>query len=164
MGRIASLRGSKHALLQILVLSFALEAFVIASPFFLQLTVDEVIARGDIDLLIVLALGFGLLTAIKVASNAIRSLIILIVRLPIAYFEKRHIGDILSRFTSIEPIRTVLAEGMIAAAIDGVMAILTLAMIFVYSVQLGLVVLGVFGLYAGLRFGLYRLLRERSRS
>ena len=83
-------------------------------------------------------------------------------RLPIAYFEKRHIGDILSRFTSIEPIRTVLAEGMIAAAIDGVMAILTLAMIFVYSLQLGLVVLVVFGLYAGLRFGLYRLLRERS--
>jgi ATP-binding cassette subfamily B protein RaxB len=173
------LRGSKHALLQILVLSFVLEAFVIASPFFLQLTVDEVIARGDVDLLFVLALGFGLLTAIKVASNAIRSLIILIVqnvlhfqigsqlfhhlvRLPIAYFEKRHIGDILSRFTSIEPIRTVLAEGMIAAAIDGVMAILTLAMIFVYSLQLGLVVLVVFGLYAGLRFGLYRLLRERS--
>jgi ATP-binding cassette subfamily B protein RaxB len=85
-----------------------------------------------------------------------------LVRLPIVYFEKRHIGDILSRFTSIEPIRTVLAEGMIAAAIDGVMAILTVAMIFVYSLQLGLVVLGVFGLYAGLRFRLYRLLRERS--
>jgi hypothetical protein len=39
------------------------------------------------------------------------------VRLPITYFEKRHTGDILSRFTSIEPIRTVLAEGIIAAAI-----------------------------------------------
>ena len=146
----AELRGSKHAFLQILVLSVVLEAFVIASPFFLQLTVNEVIARGDVDLLIVLALGFGLLTAIKVASSAIRSLIILIVqnvlhfqigsrvfhhlvRLPIAYFEKRHIGDILSRFTSIEPIRTALAEGMIAAAIDGVMAILTLAMFFVYT-------------------------------
>ena len=63
-----------------------------------------------------------LLTAIKVAANAIRSLIMVIVqnalhfqigarlfrhliRLPIAYFEKRHIGDVLSRFTSIEPIR-----------------------------------------------------------
>src|SRR5262249_4556102 len=127
------LRGSKHSLVQILVLSVVLEAFVIASPFYLQLTVDEVIARGDADLLIVLALGFGLLTAIKIASTAIRSIIILIVqnvlhfqigarlfhhliRLPMAYFEKRHIGDILSRFTSIEPIRTALAEGMIAAA------------------------------------------------
>jgi ATP-binding cassette, subfamily B, bacterial CvaB/MchF/RaxB len=175
----AELRGSKHAFLQILVLSLVLEAFVIVSPFYLRVTVDEVIARGDVDLLIVLALGFGLLTAIKVASGAIRSLILLIaqnvlhfqigarlfhhlVRLPIAYFEKRHIGDILSRFTSIEPIRSALAEGMIAAAIDGVMAVLTLAMIFFYSVQLALVVLVAFGLFACLRFGLYRLFRERS--
>ena len=74
------LRGSTHALVQILILSVILEALVIASPFYLQITVDEVIARGDANLLIVLALGFGLLTAIKVASTAIRSLIILIVQ------------------------------------------------------------------------------------
>lgn len=173
------LRGSRHALVQILILSAVLEIFVIASPFYLQLTIDEVIARGDADLLFVLALGFGLLAAIKVGSTAIRSLVILVVqnvlhfeigarlfhhlvRLPIAYFEKRHIGDILSRFNSIEPIRSALAEGMIAATIDGLMALATLAMIFVYSTQLALVVLAAFVLYAVVRLGLYRLLRERS--
>jgi ATP-binding cassette subfamily B protein RaxB len=173
------LRGNTHALVQILILSIILEGFVIASPFYLQLTVDEVIARGDADLLIVLALGFGLLTAIKVASSAIRSLVMLLVqnvlhfqigarlfrhlvRLPIAYFEKRHIGDILSRFTSIEPIRSALAEGMIAATIDGLMAVATLAMIFAYSTQLALVVLAAFVLYVALRLGLYRLFRKRS--
>jgi ATP-binding cassette, subfamily B, bacterial CvaB/MchF/RaxB len=173
------LRGSTHALIQILILSVILETFVIVSPFYLQLTVDDVIARGDTDLLIVLALGFGLLTAIKVASGAIRSLVILIVqnvlhfqigarlfhhlvRLPLAYFEKRHIGDILSRFTSIEPIRSALAEGMVAATIDGLMAVATLAMIFVYSTQLALVVLTAFILYTALRLGLYGLFRKRS--
>jgi ATP-binding cassette, subfamily B, bacterial CvaB/MchF/RaxB len=173
------LRGSTHALVQILILSVILEAFVIVSPFYLQLTVDEVIAKGDADLLTVLALGFGLLTAIKVASSTIRSLVLLIVqnvlhyqigarlfhhlvRLPIAYFEKRHIGDILSRFTSVEPIRSALAEGMIAATIDGVMAVATLVMIFVYSTQLALVVLTAFAFYTVLRLGLYRLLRDRS--
>jgi ATP-binding cassette subfamily B protein RaxB len=44
------LHGSTHALVQILILSAVLEAFVIASPFYLQLTIDEVIARGDADL------------------------------------------------------------------------------------------------------------------
>jgi ATP-binding cassette, subfamily B, bacterial CvaB/MchF/RaxB len=173
------LRGSTHALVQILILSVILETFVIISPFYLQLTVDEVIARGDADFLIVLSLGFGLLTAIKVVSSAIRSLVILIVqnvlhfqigvrlfhhlvRLPIAYFEKRHIGDILSRFTSIEPIRSALAEGMIAAAIDGLMAVATLAMIFVYSTQLAFVVLAAFVLYVAVRLGLYRLFRKRT--
>ena len=173
------MRGSTHALAHILILSIVLEAFVIVGPFYLQLTVDEVITRGDADLLIVLALGFGLLTLIKVVSTAMRSFILVIVqnvlhfqigarlfhhliRLPLTYFEKRHIGDILSRFTSIEPIRTALAEGMIAAAIDGLMALATLAMIFVYSTQLALVVLAAFVLYTAVRLGLYRLLRERS--
>src|SRR6516162_8185759 len=133
------LRGSTHALVQILILSVILEAFVIVSPFYLQLTVDEVIAKGDADLLTVLALGFGLLTAIKIASS-----------------------DILSRFTSVEPIRSALAEGMIAATIDGVMAVATLVMIFVYSTQLALVVLTAFAFYTVLRLGLYRLLRDRS--
>ena len=175
----AQLDGSTHAIAQILLLSIILEVFVIVSPFYLQLTVDEVIARGDVDLLLVLALGFGLFTAIKVASSAIRSFIVLIlqsvlhfqigarlfhhlVRLPIAYFEKRHIGDILSRFTSIEPIRTVLAEGMITAIIDGIMALATLAMIFIYSAQLAFVVVGAFVLYAIVRLCLYRRLRQRS--
>jgi ATP-binding cassette, subfamily B, bacterial CvaB/MchF/RaxB len=173
------LRGMSHPIVQILVLSLVLEAFVIASPFYLQLTVDEVIARGDTDFLTVLALGFALLTAINIAATAIRSSVILIVqnllhlqigarmfhhlvRLPLAYFEKRHIGDIVSRFTSIEPIRTALAEGMFTAIIDGLMALATLAMIFVYSVQLALVVVTAFVLYAAVRLGLYRVLRERS--
>jgi ATP-binding cassette, subfamily B, bacterial CvaB/MchF/RaxB len=175
------LGGNAHALVQIFILSVLLEVFVIASPFYLQVTVDDVIARGDADLLMVLALGFGLLTAIKIASNAIRSIIILtvqnvlhfqigarlfhhLIRLPMAYFEKRHMGDILSRFTSIEPIRNALAEGLIAAAIDGLMAIATLAMIFLYSTQLALVVLTAFVLYASVRVGLYRMFRDRSQA
>lgn len=175
----SQLHGSTHALVQIVILSVILEIFVIASPFYLQLAIDEVIARGDVDLLLVLALGFGLFTGIKVVANAIRSLILVIVqnvmhfqigarlfhhllRLPMAYFEKRHIGDVLSRFTSIEPIRTALAEGMIVAFIDGVMAVATLTMIFIYSAQLAVIVLIAFVSYAALRLGLYRVLRRRS--
>ena len=141
--------------MQIFVLSVILELLVIAAPFYMQLTVDEVVSRGDVRLMLTLALGFGLLTAINVATIALRSHITLIVqnalhfhmgarlfhhlvRLPLSFFEKRHIGDILSRFQSIEPIRNVLAEGLILAAIDGIMAVATLTMIFIYSAQLAL--------------------------
>jgi ATP-binding cassette subfamily B protein RaxB len=174
-------RGSAHAIVQILALSAVLALLAIVIPFYLQLAVDEVIARGDIDLLVVLALGFGLLTAISVASTAVRSLIVVIlqntlhfqigarlfhhlVRLPLAYFEKRHIGDILSRFTSIEPIRNQLAEDLITGVIDGLMAIATLVMIFLYSVQLALVVLTACVLYGVLRLALYQMFRQRSRA
>src|SRR5262245_10270295 len=102
--------GSVHAFAQIFVLSVILEVLIIAAPFYMQLAVDEVIARGDLDLLLVLALGFALLALIRVGSTALRSFIVLIlqntlsfqigarllhhlVRLPLSYFEKRHIGD-----------------------------------------------------------------------
>jgi ATP-binding cassette, subfamily B, bacterial CvaB/MchF/RaxB len=171
--------GTTHALAQILVLSIILEIFTIISPFYMQLVIDDVIVRGDIDFLLVLAIGFGLLTTIKVVSTAIRSYILLIfqntlhfqmgarlfhhlIRLPLVYFEKRHMGDILSRFTSLEPIRILLTEGMITAIIDGLMAIATLVMMFVYSIQLSVVVLIAFLLYGAVRLALYSLLLRRS--
>ena len=128
---------------------------MIAGPFYLQVTVDEVIARGDVDLLLVLALGFALVGTLTVTVTWLRSLIVIIIentlhfafgaqlfhhliRLPLSFFEKRHIGDVLSRFTSIEPVRNVISEGLILALIDGTMAALTLAMMFAYSTQLAL--------------------------
>jgi ATP-binding cassette subfamily B protein RaxB len=171
--------GTGSPLLQVFVLSAILELLVIAAPFYMQLTVDEVVARGDVDLLFTLALGFGLLMALNVATTAMRSHIVLVVqntlhfqigarlfhhlvRLPLPFFEKRHIGDILSRFQSIEPIRHALAEGLILAAIDGLMAGATLVMIVVYSPTLALVVLAALALYVLLRLALYRRFRELS--
>src|SRR5437764_9335497 len=172
-------RGTAHALAQIFALSVILEIGIIAAPFYMQLAIDQVIASGDVDLLVVLAFGFWLVTALTVAGKTIRSLTSLnlqntlhfamgsrlfhhLVRLPLAYFEKRHIGDILSRFSSLEPIRNVVAEGLITAAIDGLMGVVTLTVIFLYSPVLGGVVVTAFLLYLALRLALYRQFRERS--
>ena len=175
----SQLSGSGHALIQIFLLSIVLQILVLAGPFYIQIIVDEVIARGDVDLLVVIGLGFGLLTLVRVASTALRSLALLVVqnvlhfqlgarlfrhliRLPASFFEKRHIGDILSRFTSLQPIRNLLAEGMIAAVIDGIMALLTLVMILLYSPKLAFVVVGALLLYATVRLMLYRVLWLRT--
>jgi ATP-binding cassette, subfamily B, bacterial CvaB/MchF/RaxB len=171
--------GMASPLAQVFTLSVILELLAIAAPFYMQITVDEVVARGDVDLMLALALGFGLLTVIKVATDALRSHIVLVVqsavhfqmgarlfhhlvRLPLGFFEKRHIGDVLSRFQSIEPIRNVLAEGMILATIDGIMAIATLTMIFVYSPRLALVVVVALLLYVAVRLVAYRRFRDLS--
>lgn len=171
--------GITYSFVKIIIMSIILEVLVIASPFYMQIAIDEVVVRGDVDLLLTLAIGFGLLATIKIISTTIRSSIIVIlqntlhfqmgirlfrhlIRLPLSYFEKRHIGDILSRFTSLEPIRTMFAEGLIAGAIDGFMAIATLMMMFIYSVQLSFITLLAFMLYAAVRLVLYPLLRNRS--
>lgn len=166
-------------LAQIFVLSAILELLVVAAPFYMQLAVDEVVARGDVDLMLALALGFGLLTAINVVTTALRAHIVLVaqnaihfqagarlfhhlLRLPLSFFEKRHIGDILSRFQSLQPIRNALAEGLITATIDGLMASATLAMIFIYSPRLALVVLAALLLYTILRLATYHMFRDLS--
>jgi ATP-binding cassette subfamily B protein RaxB len=155
-----------------------LQLVVLAAPFYMQLAVDEAVMKGDGGLLTALALGFGLLTLIHIGADWLRSHVLLflsgalnfqmgaslfhhLVRLPLAWFEKRHIGDLVSRFRSAEPIQRLVSEGLVAALVDGVMATLTLVMILIYSPKLSGIVLAALALYAILRFALYRALRQR---
>lgn len=171
--------GLGRAIAQTLILSVVLQMIVLAMPFYMQIVVDEVLTKFDTDLLVVIALGFGLLALINAAASALRQYVILyasnqlgfqmvanlfrhLLRLPLPWFEKRHMGDVLSRFSSTQPIRDLFTEGLVAAAIDGVMAIATLVFLFVYSAKLGLVVLVALGLYIALRIGFYRPFRRRS--
>ena len=178
-GFFSQAKGLMNPLSQVFFLSVILEVLAISAPFYLQLSVDEVIARGDADLLTVLVLGFGLLMLISVATSTLRSYVLLMVQnalhygmnarlfrhliqLPMAWFAKRHVGDVLSRFGSLEPVRHLLAEGLIVSLIDGVMALATLVMIMVYSPLLATVPFMALVLYVLLRWGLFRSLRQRN--
>lgn len=169
--------GLKRNLVQVFILSAILQLFVLASPFYLQIAVDEVLTKFDTDLLLVLALGFGGFTLINVIAQNLRGYVLLyfgsmlsfqmvgnlfrhLTRLPIGFFEKRHIGDIVSRFGSMEPIKAMLTEGVVASLIDGMMAISTLILMFIYSPMLAAMALVAWGLYFVLRMALYRPFRE----
>lgn len=171
--------GLKKSLILVFSLSVLLQIFALASPYYVQLVIDDVILSGDISLLTVLAVGFTLVLIFEVSTNALRGLTLLhfsnlmnlqlganlfhhLVRLPIEYFEKRHIGDIVSRFGSLQQIRQLLTVGITEALIDGIMALITLAMIFFYSAKLSLVVLLAVLLYALLRLATYSSFRNIS--
>lgn len=160
--------GMKRALAQVLLLSLVLQAFVLASPYYMQIAIDNALPALDGDLLTVLALGFALFTLINAGAALLRSFVLLVAgttlgfalaanvarrlfRLPIDWFEKRHTGDILSRFQSIAPIQQMLTQGAVAAIVDGVMALLTLALMLWYSPLLAAVALVAFLLYAIVR-------------
>ncbi len=152
------LSGLKRALFQTLILSIALQIMVLVMPFYLQIIVDGVLPRGDYHLLTTAALGFAALAVLRAATEATRSWAILIfgnqmsqqmignvfrhlIRLPVSYFEKRHIGDLISRMGSTTPIQEALTQSVVAVLIDGLMALLMLAVMFIYSPLLGSVVL-----------------------
>jgi len=164
--------GFKSTIAQILMLSFALEVFAIAMPFFLQMVVDRVLVGRDRDLLTVLGVAFGALVVIQVAVTAVRAWVGVylstninlrlltnlfnhMLRLPLAWFEKRNIGDIVSRFRSVDAIQRTLSTTFLETAMDGVMVILTLVVMSYYSVMLTGVVLFAALLYSALRWVFY---------
>jgi len=155
--------GAHSAFAQVLVLSLALQIATFAGPFQLQLVVDEAIFRRDEDLLAVLAIGFGALVVMQAGLEALRgwalrvfgqlltfqvvgNLVHHLLRLPADFFEKRHVGDILSRLSSVQPIQDAVTRGAIAALIDGLMAVLATAILFFYSTMLAFVVLAAIAL------------------
>ncbi|MBN8507147.1 MAG: peptidase domain-containing ABC transporter [Burkholderiales bacterium] len=174
MGRIT---GLKRSLGQIFALALALEVFVLLSPFLMQWVVDDVLVSADRDLLVTLGVGFGLLVLFQAATAAVRSWAVLVLsatlnlqwlanvfahlmRLPVEWFEKRHIGDIWSRFFAVQQIQKTLTTSFIEAVLDGLLVVLTLAMMFVYSARLSAVALAAVGAYALLRWAFFRPLRD----
>ncbi|WKJ88860.1 peptidase domain-containing ABC transporter [Methylomonas montana] len=173
---IGQLDGASSATLQIILLAAAIEVFAIVAPFFMQLVVDNAVVARDSNLLTVLGLGFLLLALIQTAITALRSWVVMVLstsvnlqmmsnlfghllQLPMSFFEKRHLGDIVSRFESLNVIQRTLTTSFLEAIVDGAMALVTLAMMLIYSWKLAAVVSLAALLYGLLRLGLFTPLR-----
>jgi ATP-binding cassette, subfamily B, bacterial CvaB/MchF/RaxB len=175
-GRVQGLGAS---LLAIGSVALVLELFAIAAPLLNQMVVDEAIASNDRELLTVLVLGFSLLLVVQTGLSLARSWLVMVlgqtlslqwvgnvfghlVRLPVAWFEQRHLGDISSRFGAVHAIQQTLTGSLIEAVLDGVMVVAALVMMWLYSPKLTVVVLGAVAVYVVVRFLTYRVLREAS--
>lgn len=174
IGRVDGLFGAAG---QILTLALVLEVFALVSPFYLQWVIDHVLVSADRDLLTTLALGFGLLLIVQYVFSTLRAWILLhvgtdlklqwranvfshLLRLPMLYFERRHLGDIVSRFGSVDEIQRVLTTAFFSAVLDGVMSVLTLVMMFLYSPPLAGFALAAMVGYSLIRIIWFRPLRD----
>ena len=178
-GLFGKITGLKRSLLQVFILAAALEVFGIVAPFFSQWIIDDALVSGDQDLLTVLVIGALLIGLIRMAVGLIRTWVVMhlsvtlslqwfsnvlahLYKLPMAWFEKRHLGDVVSRFGSISTIQNALTGGVISAVLDGIMAVITLGVMFVYSPTLSAIVLVAVLLYGAIRVLRYGALRDAS--
>ncbi|MEA3001565.1 MAG: ATP-binding cassette, subfamily bacterial CvaB/MchF/RaxB [Sphingomonadales bacterium] len=175
----SKLVGYRSATVQILALSLLLQLTTLAMPFFLQLTVDEAIGQGDTSLLLLLLVGFAVIHLFYAVTRGLRSWVVLtlgqslslqlggnvfrhLLRLPLSYFERRHVGDLLSRIGSIQPIQSILSQGLVNVLIDSGLAVTTLVVMALISVPLTVFVVATTGLYLAYGFLLFPGLRRRS--
>jgi len=144
----------------IVVLSLVVQLMVLAAPWHVQWTVDRAVIPGDQHLVGVLCLGFGLLLSCRVLAQQCCGLLIVhlghalsfrfahrllshLVRLPLGWFESRQLGDITSRFSSLQPLREFLTHGAAAIVVDSFMVLVSLLMLMLYNPSIAFLVGGV---------------------
>lgn len=157
-------------LIHILILSLMLQCYILAAPLFLQLAVDQAVHKSDKDILAVLSIGFGFLCIFNWIATLLRGIVVTrltsllnwdmtvrlfrhMIRLPLPWYQRRKLADILSRFDSIAHVRDLLSGALIAVLVDGVFAIATLILMFVLSPVLAWIVLGGFAMFVAIRLG-----------
>lgn len=176
---MANIRGLKGTLFKIFCLSIVIETVNLLLPVGTQLVMDHVILAGDHDLLALICTGLLFFILFRTCVSMLRSWISIVMgalidiqwkagvfdhlmKLPLSYFEKRKLGDIQSRFSSLDTIRNTFTTGVITSIIDGIMSVGVFIMMLLYGGWLVWVVLGFTTLYVILRLSTYRHYRQLS--
>ncbi|HGE8493389.1 TPA: peptidase domain-containing ABC transporter [Serratia marcescens] len=177
-----SIHGIKGALGKIFLLSLVIETINLVMPIGTQLVMDHAIPASDRGLLTLICIGLFFFILLRTAVSMVRAWSSLIMstlinvqwqsglfnhllRLPLGYFERRKLGDIQSRFSSLDTLRTTFTTSVVGAIMDGIMVVGVLVMMVLYGGYLSWVVLGFTALYILIRlltYGYYRQLSEET--
>ena len=169
----------RAAFVQVLLLSLVLQFTALLIPFYIQIVIDDAVAQGDTNLMMLLLIAFGIIFALNGITKALREWVMLtlgqslsfdlggnvvrhLIRLPLTYFERRHVGDLLSRVGSIQPIQSLLAGGLVNMVIDFVLVITTLVVMMIVSPLLATVVFFCTLAFLAINQLVYPAMRRRS--
>ncbi len=175
MGAIHKYRG---LLGEVLLASFFLQLFALVSPLFFQIVIDKVLVHRGMSTLDVLVVGLVAIAVFETVLGILRTYLFAhttnridvelgarlfrhLLALPIAYFQSRRVGNSVARVRELENIRNFLTSSALTLVIDLVFAVVFVAVMFLYSPLLSLVVVGSFPIYIGISAGVAPLFRRR---
>ena len=154
---------------QLMCVSAFLELGVFIIPLLMQIVTDHVVQSNDLVLLNALGAGFLCILVVQAVVSGMREwmttslrlnlnylvsndLYSHLSRLPLHFYENRHLGDIISRFSSLNAIQRTLSTELILSVFDAIVGILTLSIMFLYSATLATI-----GLLAVISYGIVRV-------
>lgn len=150
----------KKIMSQVLLASFVIQLFAIATPLFTQVILDKVIAHGSLSTLKVIGFAFICVAIFDFLLNVVRNYVFFhttskidatlgsklfnhLVSLPIVYFESRQVGNITARVRELDEIRDFIADKSINVILDLLFSVVFVVIMFFYSIKLTLMVLGI---------------------
>jgi subfamily B ATP-binding cassette protein HlyB/CyaB len=154
----------RHLLLEVFGISLVLQLFGLLTPLFFQVVVDKVLVNGSQSTLEVIGIAFVVSSIFEVVLNGLRTYVFShttnridvelgarlfrhLLNLPLNYFGVRRVGDTVARVRELENIRNFLTGQTLTAVIDVLFSVIFLAVMFLYSWQLTLLVVLSLPLY-----------------
>lgn len=163
---------------EVLLVSFVLNIFALLTPLFFQVVMDKVLVHRGLSTLDVIAIGLLGIMLFETALSGLRSYVFAhtasridvelgsrlfrhLVTLPLAYFQARRVGDSVARVRELENIRSFLTGNSITLILDVLFSVVFIAVMFVYSGWLTLIVLLSLPLYFVVSLLITPVLRAR---
>lgn len=176
---IKTIRGGNLYIILLLLLSLCVEVLHLLNPLFIQYVTDDVIGYSEQSNLVVIASGFLILILIQVVANYVRGNMVVyftnnlteqfssnvvshLLKLPLSFFEKRHKGDLQSKFQAIDQIQKKISTDFVNAVLDGLMIMVHFAVMWIYSSLLTLLVCLALCASLALRYFSYQGLRQQT--
>ena len=177
---VPALKEHKGVLIQVLIASFFVQLFGLLNPLLIQQIIDAVISQGNVStlnvlgtLLVAMGLSQAVLSALRTylfsdTTNRIdvslgSSIMGHLMRLPLSYFADRPVGEVSSRINELEKIRRFLTSTALTVILDAVFALIYIAVMLIYSVQLTFWALAVVPFFVGVTIISSPLIRTQLR-
>ncbi|WP_294143987.1 type I secretion system permease/ATPase [uncultured Selenomonas sp.] len=154
----------KNFLLKVLFISLILQGFGLLTPLFTQTIIDRVLVHRSVSTLDVMLAGMILVALFSQWMGALRQYLFInttnkidvtlsahlfrkVTELPVRYFDKWQVGDVVSRMGELETIRSFLTGQALTVVLDVVFAVVYLTVMFIYSSTLSYIVWVTIPLY-----------------
>jgi len=148
----------KKVMSEVLIASFVIQLFGLVTPLFTQVILDKVLVHRSMTTLDVIAIAFVVVALFELVLNLIRNYLFAhttskidaklgaklfhhLLALPLVYFEKRKVGNIIARVRELDQIREFIANKSVTLIIDVVFSVVFVAVMLLYSIKLTMVVL-----------------------
>lgn len=162
----------------ILAASLALQLVGLATPLFTQVVIDKVVVHQTQSTLVAIGVGLALALLFSAAFTWVRQYLVLhtgnridavlgsrvfchLLRLPLPYFAHRPTGTLVARLHGVETIREFVSGAAVTLILDLPFMSVLLAVMFWYSWQLSLIVLGLLLLLSILSIAVTPVFRQR---
>jgi len=163
---------------EVLLASFVMQLFGLVTPLFTQVVLDKVLVHHSMSTLNVIAIAFGAVILFEFLLSIVRNYVFVhttskidarlgarlfrhLISLPLVYFEKRKVGNIIARVRELDQIREFIANKSVTVLLDMLFSVVFVIMMMIYSVQLTFVSLGFISIIAILYIIVTPNLRKR---